>query len=57
MTRRLEKNESLLTLLDGPYPNDPCASVLSCDRLLLIGGGIGITSLSFVNSHVNVKIA
>jgi ferredoxin-NADP reductase len=58
MTRLLQQHASLVTLLDGPYPNNPPASVLSCDRLLLIGGGIGITGLlTFINAHVNIKIA
>jgi predicted ferric reductase len=58
MTRLLQKHESLLTLLDGPYVNNPAADVLSCDRLLLIGGGIGITGLlGFVHAHTNVKLA
>jgi len=49
---------SLLTLLDGPYSNQPREAVLICDRLLLIGGGIGITGLiGFFSSHVNVKLA
>lgn len=58
MTRLLQKHASLLTLLDGPYPNNPPTTVLGCDRLLLIGGGIGITGLlGFLNAHVNVKLA
>jgi predicted ferric reductase len=57
MTRLLQ-HASLLTLLDGPYPNNPPADVLNCDRLLLIGGGIGITGLiGFLHAHVNVKFA
>ncbi|KAF1814607.1 ferric reductase transmembrane component 4 [Eremomyces bilateralis CBS 781.70] len=58
MTRSLQSDASLPTLLDGPYPNNPTEGVLSCDRLVLIGGGIGITGLlSFLHAHVNVKIA
>lgn len=58
MTRRLESNEKLLTLLDGPYRNNRPGAVLETDRLLLIGGGIGITGLlAFVNAHANVKLA
>lgn len=58
MTRLLKQHASLLSLLEGPYPNNPPSGVLNTDRLLLIGGGIGITGLlAFVNSHVNVKIA
>ena len=58
MTRLLQKHASLLTLLDGPYPNNPPADVLKSDRLLLIGGGIGITALvGFLHAHTNVKLA
>jgi predicted ferric reductase len=45
MTRALKSHPSLLTLLDGPYPNNPTAAILQCDRVLLIAGGIGITGL------------
>ena len=51
LTKSLKSQECLLTLLDGPYPNNPTTSTLQCDRLLLIGGGIGITT-----SHSNVKL-
>ena len=44
MTKSLGRNNSLLTLIEGPYPNNPTTDVLRCDRLLLIGGGIGITA-------------
>ena len=58
MTRLLQQHTSLLSLLDGPYPNNPPAGVLNTDRLLLIGGGIGITGLlAFIPAHVNAKIA
>jgi predicted ferric reductase len=59
MTRRLQNHNSLLALLDGPYPNNPAEHVLSCERLLLIGGGIGITGLlGFMSGgHANVKLA
>ncbi|OCL07257.1 hypothetical protein AOQ84DRAFT_377858 [Glonium stellatum] len=58
MTKYLRAHNNLLAFLEGPYPNNPTKEVLSCDRLLLIGGGIGITSLlSFVNNHWNVKMA
>jgi Ferric reductase like transmembrane component/FAD-binding domain len=57
MTKSLKAHDSLLTLLDGPYPNNPTKSVLRCGRLLLIGGGIGITGLlPWVNSHSNAKL-
>jgi predicted ferric reductase len=58
MTRQLQRNSSLFTLVDGPYRNNTTKSVLSCDRLVLIGGGIGITGLlAFLQTHVNVKLA
>lgn len=45
MTRFLSSHERLLTLLRGPYPSSSAKEVLQCDRLLLLGGGIGITVL------------
>lgn len=58
MTGHLGKHMTLLTLLKGPYSNQPPEAVLSCDRLLLIGGGIGITGLvGLFKSHVNIKLA
>ncbi|KIX93597.1 uncharacterized protein Z520_10775 [Fonsecaea multimorphosa CBS 102226] len=57
MTRSLEMRDGLLTLLEGPYPCNPTKDVLQSDRLLLIGGGIGITGLlPFVWCHPNVKL-
>ncbi|KAI9770291.1 MAG: hypothetical protein M1840_003450 [Geoglossum simile] len=57
MTKYLKANDSLLTLLDGPYSSSQTKSVLRCDRLLLIGGGIGITGLlPWVDSHSNAKL-
>lgn len=58
MTKYLKTHENLLTFLDGPYPNTPSKEVLRCDRLLLIGGGIGITSLlPYAAQHWNVKLS
>ncbi|KAF2727914.1 ferric reductase transmembrane component 4 [Polyplosphaeria fusca] len=58
MTKLLQQHESLITLLDGPYHNNTPSELLSCDRLLLIGGGIGITGLlGFVGAHPNIKLA
>lgn len=58
MTHFLQKHVGLLTLLDGPYANNPPASILDTDRLILIGGGIGITGLlGFIHAHFNVKLA
>lgn len=57
MTKSLKAHDSLLTLLDGPYPNNPTKAILQCDRLLLIGGGIGITGLlPWVTCHSNAKL-
>lgn len=40
-----------------PYPVNPTKAVLQSDRILLIGGGIGITGLlPFVWCHPNVKL-
>ncbi|OAG34821.1 hypothetical protein AYO21_11035 [Fonsecaea monophora] len=57
MTRCLKTRNELVTLLEGPYPCNPTKEVLQSDRLLLIGGGIGITGLlAFVHRHPNVKL-
>lgn len=57
LTKALKSHASLLTLLDGPYPNNSTASVRACDRLVLIGGGIGITGLlAFAAHHANAKL-
>ncbi|KAL2430091.1 Ferric/cupric reductase transmembrane component B [Exophiala dermatitidis] len=57
MTRALRAQEGLLTLLEGPYPTTPTKTLLQSDRLLLIGGGMGITGLvPFLWSHPNVKL-
>jgi len=45
MTKYLRANDSLLTFLEGPYPNNSTSAVLRSDRVLLICGGIGITGL------------
>lgn len=53
----LQNEDTLLTLLYGPYPNNCTAAVLMCNRLLLIGGGIGITALlSFIGAQANTKV-
>lgn len=58
MTKTLCAHDNMLTLVEGPYPNNSTKEVLHCDRILLIGGGIGITGLlPFVNNHWNVKLA
>lgn len=56
-TRSLSAQDNLLVLLDGPYHNNHHKSTLRCDRLLLIGGGIGISGLlPWLNVHPNVKL-
>lgn len=58
LTKLLEEDNDLLTLLDGPYPQSSSLSILECDRLLLVGGGIGITGLmAWAFAHPNVKLA
>ena len=57
-TKALAAHDNLFTLVEGPYPNNSTRDVLCCDRVLLIGGGIGITGLlPFVSNHWNVKLA
>ncbi|MCJ1456008.1 hypothetical protein MMC28_006365 [Mycoblastus sanguinarius] len=57
ITKHLQADGGLLTLFDGPYCNNPSKEVLRCDRLLLIGGGIGITGLlPWVANHWNVRL-
>ncbi|KXJ88977.1 hypothetical protein Micbo1qcDRAFT_13730 [Microdochium bolleyi] len=47
ITKYLTGRPSIMTLLDGPYANNTHApsAILRCDRVLLFGGGIGITGL------------
>ncbi|MAD87584.1 MAG: hypothetical protein CL912_31890 [Deltaproteobacteria bacterium] len=57
MTPYLKQLASLLTLIDGPYRNNTADENLKCDRILLIGGGLGITGLlSWATSHPNTKL-
>ena len=57
-TKKLQAHANLLTLVEGPYPNNSTAQVLRCDRLLLIAGGIGITAIvPFMANHWNVKLS
>jgi NAD(P)H-flavin reductase len=57
-TRLLKAQDNLLTLLDGPYHNNHYKPTLRCDRLLLIGGGIGISGLvPWFSVHPNVKLS
>jgi len=58
VTRLLQKNAGMLALVEGPYSNNPTEAVLKCDRVLLIGGGIGITGLlAWLGAYPNVKLA
>lgn len=58
ITRLLRRQTVLPVLLDGPYRGTPTHAVLRCDRVLLIGGGIGVTGLlGWAGAHLNVKLA
>lgn len=57
MTRSLRAQKNLLAFVEGPYPTIPTKKILQSDRLLLIGGGMGITGLlPFFSCHPNVKL-
>jgi hypothetical protein len=57
LTGYFKAQEGLLTLIEGPYPTHSTRNVLKSDRLLLIGGGMGITGLlPFLSCHPNVKL-
>ena len=57
VTKSLLTHNSLLTLLEGPYSSNAIKQVLRCDRLLLVGGGISITSLlPWLTNHSNVNL-
>ncbi|KAK1569919.1 ferric reductase like transmembrane component-domain-containing protein [Colletotrichum navitas] len=57
MTSFLQERVGLPVLLDGPYWGNLSRDVLKCDRVLLVGGGIGITGLlTWTRAHVNVKL-
>ncbi|TLD15415.1 uncharacterized protein PgNI_02363 [Pyricularia grisea] len=58
ITSLLHRRVGIPVLLDGPYRGNPSRDVLKCDRVLLVGGGIGITGLlAWTRAHVNVKLA
>jgi predicted ferric reductase len=58
LTRLLRSNSQLMTLLDGPYPQNQCSDILQCDHILLIGGGIGIMGLiAWTRAHPNIKLS
>ncbi|KAJ3052150.1 hypothetical protein HK097_006822 [Rhizophlyctis rosea] len=58
LTHFLKSSSQLTTLLDGPYKQNPAAGILDSDRVLLIGGGIGIMGLlAWTRAHHNVKLA
>ncbi|KAH8845055.1 hypothetical protein MCOR27_004723 [Pyricularia oryzae] len=55
---RLLREGNIPVLLDGPYRGTPTRAVLQCDRVILIGGGIGVTGLlGWAGAHPNVKFA
>ncbi|KAG9234981.1 ferric reductase like transmembrane component-domain-containing protein [Amylocarpus encephaloides] len=57
LTKFLKTHDTMLTLLEGPYTNNSPSAVLKCDRLVLIGGGIGVTALlPFIRAHSNVSL-
>ncbi|KAH7312520.1 ferric reductase like transmembrane component-domain-containing protein [Stachybotrys elegans] len=57
MTKALQASNNLFTLLEGPYTDNSTSSILKCDRILLVGGGIGITSLlAWTKTHPNAKL-
>lgn len=60
ITRALRQDASQRVLLEGPYYNhNPFfrPNVSTCDRIVLLAGGIGITGvLSFVHAHPAVKL-
>ena len=56
-TSALRTQARLLTFVEGQYANHSTSKAALCDRLLLIGGGIGITALvPFTANHFNVKL-
>ena len=58
LTRLLKSYSRLLTMFNGPYPQNPSSKILQCDHVLLIGGGIGITGLIvWIYACPNVKLA
>ncbi|KAI1104975.1 ferric reductase like transmembrane component-domain-containing protein [Jackrogersella minutella] len=58
MTKYLRSHCRLPVLVDGPYRGSASKRILNCDRVLLIGGGIGITGLlAWTDRHLNVKLA
>ncbi|KAK1621894.1 ferric reductase like transmembrane component-domain-containing protein [Colletotrichum phormii] len=58
ITKLLREHDNIPVLLDGPYRGNLSREVLKCDRVLLIGGGIGITGLlTWTHSHTNVRLA
>ncbi|KAF2433849.1 ferric reductase transmembrane component 4 [Tothia fuscella] len=57
LTKLLKQDARMVTLLDGPYPQNPNHGILECDHVLLIAGGIGITGiLPWIHAHPNVKL-
>ncbi|KAJ3181401.1 hypothetical protein HDU85_003721 [Gaertneriomyces sp. JEL0708] len=58
LTKMLKAHDRLLTLLEGPYQQTLTSDILKCDRVLLIGGGVGIMGLAaWTRAHPRVKLA
>ena len=56
-TSALRTHARLLTFVEGKYANHSTSKAALCDRLLLIGGGIGVTALvPFTANHFNIKL-
>ncbi|KAF1813119.1 ferric reductase transmembrane component 4 [Eremomyces bilateralis CBS 781.70] len=58
LTSMLRPGLVLPCLVEGPYGNRSSVTILSSDRVVVIGGGIGITGLlAYLSSgHVNTKL-
>lgn len=58
VTKHLSERINLPILVEGSYRGNLSSEIIKCDRVLLIGGGIGITGLlTWAFSHFNVKLA
>ncbi|CAI6255853.1 unnamed protein product [Periconia digitata] len=56
-TGLLKPHDKFLALLEGPYRNNSNRATFQSDRLLLIGGGMGITGLlPFASCRENAKL-
>lgn len=58
VTKQLKSHDRMLTLVDGPYANQSSRDVMESDRIILIGGGVGITGLlGWIHAHPNIRLA